>query len=52
MTEKPSAEEIASFRFAGTRARPRKGIEAVFRTSEVRLVRSLCSLPLPLAPTL
>ena len=39
MSDKPSEEEVASFKWGGTRARPRKGIEAVFRTGEVRAPR-------------
>lgn len=35
--DKPGDEEAASFRFGGTRARPRKGIEAVFKTGETYL---------------
>ena len=34
---KPTAEEIASLRFGGTRARPRKGIEAVKVTGKTFL---------------
>eukprot|EP00965_Chrysotila_dentata_P065366 2166366-Pleurochrysis_carterae.AAC.2 len=34
---RPSAEEAASFRFGGTRARPRKGIEATFITGQTYL---------------
>lgn len=32
----PTAEERESFRFGGTRARPRKGIEAVYCTGQAR----------------
>jgi hypothetical protein len=34
---RPSPEELASFRFAGVRARPRKGIEAKWRKGEIYL---------------
>jgi hypothetical protein len=43
-TQKPTPEEAASFRWGGTRARPRKGIEAVFKQSETYLKPPGCAL--------